>query len=793
MARKVLLWILVLLLVLLIVPLLAGWLYLRTSLPRTSGTVQAAGLDAALEIVRDADGVPHIYAATDHDAFFGLGYVHAQDRLWQLEMNRRIGSGRLAEILGEDALEIDQWQRIMGYRRVAEANLPGLAAAARAALEAYAAGYNAWLAEGHTLPPEFLILGVKPEPWTPLDSLVWAKMMAWDLGGDFELEQLRAQVIAALGPERAAQLLPAYPADGVNVLQETGGDASAQPSLLAVDKLFEAQLGLGGKGKGSNDWVIHGSRTETGLPLLADDPHLGASIPSVWYLAEVQGDTLHAAGATFPGLPAVVIGHNERIAWGVTNVNPDVQDLFAERINPDNPNQVEHNGAWEDMTIIEEEIRVSGRDEPLKWAARSTRHGPLISDAQEGTTAYSLRWTALDADDTTIDAFLGINYAANWEEFREAMRAYVAPSQNFVYADTDGNIGYFVPGRIPIRKQGDGMLPAPGWNDASGWAGFIPFEELPQALNPGAGYVATANNRVVGDDYPYMISNDWSEPYRAERIVEMIEQMTGGGETMSVDDMAAMQADQTSTQVRQLLPFFQSLAAQDDRQQEALGYLKEWDGVLRMDSVAASLYEAWMVHFERAIFADDLRGDLYDAFADSWNSLFVADVLGNPELGRAWCDDVHTAGAESCEETARAALDTALDDLAGRMGKNMGGWQWEKVHRTQYPHRPFSQVSALRRFFHRSIANGGDRYTVNVAPANTGDLYNQTHVPSYRQIVDLADFNRSLYMTTTGQSGNPLSPHYADFIERHRDVEYMPMRFGRDNVAGDVLRLEPGS
>ena len=555
--------------------------------------------------------------------------------------------------------------------------------------------------------------------------------------------------------------------------------------------MLETAFGLGRRGNGSNNWVIHGSRTDSGLPLLADDPHLGASIPSVWYLAEMQGDKLHAVGATFPGLPAVVIGHNEQIAWGVTNVNPDVQDLFAERINPANPNQVEHNGAWEDMVIVEEEIKVSGQEEPVRWAARSTRHGPLISDRQDSTTAFALRWTALDLDDTTLDAFLGINYAANWEEFREAMRAYVAPSQNFVFADTQGNIGYFAPGRIPIRKQGDGMLPVPGWNDDYGWEGYIPFDELPQALNPAAGYVATANNRVVGDDYPYLISNDWSEPFRAERITELIEQKSSEGETIDLADMQAIQADQTSTQVRRLLPFFQSLAPQDDRQQAALAYLKDWDGVMGRDSIAASIYQAWMVHFERAIFEDDLRGSLYDAFADSWNSLFVDDVLSDPASGSAWCDNVHTVPAEGCEETARVALDRALDDLAGRMGQNMANWQWEKIHHTQYPHRPFSEVDMLRRFFHRSIPNGGDRYTVNVAPADTGDLYNQTHVPSYRQIVDLADFNRSLFMTTTGQSGNVLSPHYADFIERHRDVEYLPMRFGRDHVEGDVLRLSP--
>ena len=314
-------------LILLLCTLGAGWLYLRTTLPQTTGTLTVAGLDGPVEIVRDAAGVPHIFATTDHDAVFALGYVHAQDRLWQMEMNRRIGNGRLSEVLGEATLDIDKFQRTLGYARVVRQNYETLPQRTKDLLAAYAAGVNGWRGEGHTLPPEFLILGVAFEPWTVYDSLVWAKMMAWDLAGDYDLELLRAKLVEAVGAERAAQLMPGYPTDGVTILAQAAPLGNAVV-LLRLDSQLQLDFRLGGREVGSNNWVVGGQRTATGQPFLADDPHLGTSIPALWYLAEVQGDNLHVTGATLPGLPAVVIGHNERVAWGVTNLNPDVQDLY---------------------------------------------------------------------------------------------------------------------------------------------------------------------------------------------------------------------------------------------------------------------------------------------------------------------------------------------------------------------------------------------------------------------------------------------------------------------------------
>lgn len=790
--RKILSVIILSIVAILVLVLAGGWLYLRQSLPQTTGTVEVTGLSGPITIVRDADGVPHIFATTDADAFFGQGYVHAQDRMWQLELSRRTGHGRLSEILGEPALDTDKFLRTLGVSRAVQSGWESLGPDERAALEAYAAGVNAWIEEGHTLPPEFLILGVKPEPWTVFDSLVWAKMMAWDLGDNWDKELLRTRLIQALGPERTAQILPNYPEDGINILangQLTNGMTDA---LLDIDTQIQSNLQLGGLDIGSNNWVVAGSRTESGKPLLANDPHLGARIPSIWYLAEMQGDKLHAIGASFPGLPGIVIGHNERIAWGVTNLNPDVQDLYIERINPANPNQYEVDGAWQDMEIVEEPIFVKGKDEPILWAARSTRHGPLISDvSSSATTPVAMRWTALEPNDRTLGAFLGINYAANWDEFKEALRNYVTPSQNFVYADVDGNIGYFGPGLIPIRANGNGMVPVPGWDSQYEWTGFIPFDDLPQSYNPDSGYIVTANNRVVADDYPYFLTNDWAPPYRAERISEMIEQLSAGDQRIDVTDMATIQKDQTSTQVRDLLPYLLALSPVDERQRQAMGFLQGWDGAMGRESIAPTIYEAWYVHLGQSMFEDDLRGDLYDRMATRQHPLFLHEVMAQQEQFAGWCDNVLSAPRESCADTALEALDKALDELEERLGKDMSRWQWGKIHRTQYPHTPFSQVNFLRPFFHRSIENGGDTFTVNVAPIRIDERYDQYHVPSYRQIVDMNDLQNSLYMHTTGQSGNLLSQHYDDFIERHRDVSYLSMTFGREHVTGDMLTLQP--
>jgi penicillin amidase len=789
-----------------------GYLWLRRALPQTSGSLQVTGLGAPVQIVRDVDGVPHIRAQSEPDALFGLGYAHAQDRLWQMEFQRRIANGRLSEVFGEGTLETDTFLRTLGVARAARSALENLAPDARASLEAYAAGVNAFVA-GHRgrLPVEFSILGVTPEPWRPEDSLAWAKMMAWDLGGNWSEEIMRVRLEAALGAQAAAELMPAYTPDGPLILPD-GGDAVGLPPgrpttagvgpaplvgpapyerLLRIGRSLEHSFSLGGELIGSNNWVVAGSRSASGKPLLADDPHLGARIPSIWYLAHISGGPIDAIGATLPGLPGVVIGHNARIAWGVTNTGPDVQDLFVERVNA--RNEIEYQGRWEPLTIIPETIVVKGADEPVELFVRVGRHGPLISDVTEGTgQPLAFRWTALDPTDATLEAFLGMNRAQSWAEFTAALRGYHAPMQNFVYADVDGNIGYYAPGALPIRPLGDGTRPAEGWSGAYDWAGYVPFEQLPHDLNPERGYIVSANNRVAPDSYPYLISTDWAAPYRAARITELIEARP----TLSADDMAAIQADVVSLQARQLLPYLTTLQPAGERERAAVELLKGWDGTMAGESAAAAVYAAAYHALPELLFADELRGLYESDYLGRGNaqSMVIADVMAGRTV-TPWCDDVNTAAAESCDLILEQALAHGLDTMAAAQGSaDLRAWRWDKAHRVIFPHDPFENVGALRPLFSRSAPNGGDTFTVNVGPIRRSELYKQYNVPSYRQIVDMADLDASRFMHTTGQSGQALSGEYANLIERWQRVEYLPMRFGQaavDAAAAGTLTLTP--
>ena len=779
------------LLLLILLAATAGVLYIRRSLPTTVGSVQISGLRDRVEIARDASGVPHIYATTDHDAFFALGYVHAQDRMWQMEFQRRIGAGRLSEILGEEALQTDKALRTLGMYRAAQAAWPALDRNTQAAVQAYTDGVNAWIDARHVLPPEFLILGVKPSRWTVIDSTVWAKMVAWTLGGNYGLELLRMRLARELGPEHAAQLLPAAPSAGPTIL---GGQALEQTvdGLLALDTHLRRDLHLGGLGVGSNSWVVGGKRSKSGLPLLANDPHLDASIPSTWYLAELHGDKLHVVGATMPGLPAVVIGHNDNIAWGATALTGDEQDLYLERINPDNPDQYDVEGRWVDMTIVEEPIYVKGAAQPVVWKARSTRHGPLLSDvSSRPPSPMAIRWTGLEPNDTTPDSYIKINYASNWEEFNQALSSYVAPTLNFIYADHAGNIGYKATGKLPIRSKGEGMAPVDGWDSGHEWDGWIPFDKLPAAFNPPNGYIVTANNRVSSQAPTYFISNDWDVTYRAQRITDLIEQLGNGDRKLTADDFATIQGDQLSLQAKELLPVLLQVAPADARQTEALRYLESWDAVTAADSVATTIYEAWVIQMTQTILKDKLGGPLYEELVERAHPIFLASVLRTADSW--WCDAIQTKTVEDCPSVARDALSRALADLETRLGADMAAWQWGKLHRVQFPHMPFADVSYLRGFFQREIANGGDDYTVDIAPIAPTEPYLQYHIPSYRQIVDLSDWANSRYMHAPGQSGNVLSGHYDDLLKQHQAVGYLPMTFGREQIHGDTLVLLPGT
>lgn len=789
-----------------------GVFTVRRSWPQVEGTVQVTGLSDRATIIRDHWGIPHIYASSSHDLFFAEGYAHAQDRFWQMEFYRRIGSGRLAELLGESALESDRFIRTLGWHRTAAVELELLDDEVRSVLEAYAEGVNAYIADHHgRWGLEFTVLGltgvdVDPEPWTPLNTLTWAKVMAWDLGGNMDSELLRAHIVARLGTAAAQLLTSTYPQDSPVI----AAHALSSAALSAVPDAAHLIHALGsGDGIGSNNWVVSGSRTETGSPLLADDTHLGVQMPSIWYElglhCQPQGPDCpyNVVGFSFVSAPGVIIGHNDHIAWGVTNLGPDVQDLFIERVNPENPDQYEFQGQWLNMEIIREEIVVAGRDEedadnPVVVNVRTTRHGPIINDIiggpedewSYGWQPLALSWTALQPG-TLMRSVLLLGKASNWEEFREALSYWDAPSQNFVYADVEGNIGYQAPGRIPIRAAGNGSMPVPGWDGAYDWSGTIPYDELPRLFNPPEGYIVTANNAVVGPDFSYFISMDWDPGYRASRIVELIE----ADPSLSVADMRTIHGDSCPVWARAVLPYLSSLRAPEDpRLSEALSILRGWDGCALRNSAGAALFESFTVHLLDLTFGDEMGEQLLSS-ARSAETVALAELLEQGEA--SWFDDVTTPEQETRDDVMLDALEQAVEELTETLGKDMASWQWGDLHTVTFENQSLGQsgIRPIEALFNRGpVAVDGTNATVNATGYDMDAPYTVNHLTSQRQIVDLDDFARSASMHTTGQSGHPFHRHYDDMIDPWRNIEYHAMLWNRADVEADAegtLILQP--
>ncbi len=807
---RVLLRVLLLLLIVVLLIGLVGFGYgyftVRRAWPQIDGRVQVPGLQAPVTVIRDNWGIPHIYASNTHDLLFAQGYVHAQDRFWQMEFWRRIGSGRLSEVLGEAALEQDRFIRTVGWHRTAAQEWAQLDGEVREALEAYAEGVNAYISSHRgRLGLEFTLLGLtgvrfEPEPWTPLNTLTWAKVMAWDLGGNRTDEILRAHIAARLGAEAVDVLVPPYPEEYPVIVPHP----ITEPTLEAIpDPFFEAHFLGEGEEVGSNNWVIAGSRTETGMPLLANDPHLGIQMPSIWYEIGLHCDPVgpdcpyNVVGTSFASAPGVIIGHNEHIAWGVTNLGPDVQDLFIERVNPENPNQYEYQGQWLDMEIVREEIHVAGQDEPEVLFVRITRHGPIINDVVGGTEEdwsfgwqpLALSWTALQPG-MLMKSILLLDKASNWEEFREALSYWDVPSQNFVYADVEGNIGYQSPGRIPIRAAGDGSMPVPGWTGEYEWVGYIPFDELPRAFNPPEGYIATANNAVVGPDYPYFLSMDWDPGYRARRIVELIE----ADPSLSLEDMKAIQGDSSPVWAQDILPYIRSLSSDDPRLAQALDLLRRWDGRAVRDSAGAALFEALRVHLIQETFGDEL-GDQLLRRAGSSAEVALVNLLADPTS--PWFDDRTTPQVEARDQILLRALEGAVDELTETLGPDMGRWRWGDLHTATFENQSLGQsgIALIEAIFNRGpVPVDGTIATVNNTGYSLNEPYGVGIVPSYRQVIDLADFTRSVSMHTTGQSGHPFHRHYDDMIDPWRNIQYHPMLWNRADVeaaAEGTLILEP--
>ncbi len=767
----------------------AMWHYTRQVLPLIDGGLVLNGPRAEIRIGRDSNGIPTIRAESTEDALFGLGFVHAQDRLWQLETHRRIGSGRLAEAFGEGALDNDKFLRALGVKRAAAAQWARANAATRSALTAYTAGINAYLQGAMKVrPPEFIVLGLHPEPWTPEDSMAWAIMMAWDLGGNWNNELMRMRLSLKLPVNRIDELMPPYPGDKPLI----STDYAALFRGLKVDgKLgLQAQIDApesGIEGVGSNNWVVAGSRTVSGKPLLANDPHLKLSTPALWYFARIEAPDLKVAGATMPGLPFVVLGQNEHVAWGFTNTAPDVQDLYIERIKPDDATQYQTPEGWARFETFNEVIKVKGRPD-VHLTARATRHGPVISDggpATEGLTgaadkpsyALAMRWTALDPDPGTIEAAINLNRARTVSEFIAASAGNTAPMQNMVVADREGHVGMVAAGRVPLRKAENdlkGQVPSPGWDARYDWAGTLDAGATPREVDPPRGWIATANQRIHSPDYPYYITNEWASPYRMQRIEALLEATP----KHSLDSFRAMQADVVSLATRRLLPFLQRAKSSHPLAAAAQQQLAGFDGTMSADKAAPLIAWAWARQLAQGLFADELGPALWERSGRS----FRDGMEGVLERNDAWwCDDKTTAAVETCEQQIDLAFTRALDELQAAHGSDVATWRWGDAHIARSEHRPFSRVKPLAKWFEIRTPVGGDTYTINVSRVNmkpdsaTGELYLDEHGPSLRAMYDLGDPSKSRFMHSTGQSGVVFSPLYRRFVEHWVKVEYVPV------------------
>jgi penicillin amidase len=775
-----------------------GTYFIKSSLPTYDGEIIFAQLKDSVEIIRDKRAIPHISAKNSHDLYFSLGVVHAQDRLFQLEKNRRIYSGTLAEVFGEAALDTDKFIRTLGVKQAAVTAYDSINQETRDVLQAYADGVNAMVAS-HTgsLPPEFLILGIGFEPWTPIDSLGWLKMMALDLSNGWKREVNKLDLSNIFTNQQINAFYPSYRYDEDRLLP----DFNTLYNGLLIRENDNAETPLNNIGEpnptlGSNNWVVDGTRTKSGKPLLANDPHLSYSTPAIWYMVHMELNGKNIVGVTLPSFPGVILGRNDHAAWGFTNTAPDVQDMYMERIS-DNPAQYMTPNGPEDFITRIELIPVKG-GEDVTMTVRSTRHGPVMSDVLPflqnmlgERLVLSLRWTALDDEDKGANPVVNLINIRTFEDFVANMSDWNGPEQNMIFANTDGDIGLFAPGLVPIRSDGNisyGLVPGRGWDADFDWKGYIPVDELPRVKNPSSGYVATANAKIVDDNYPHYITSHWAYPYRTERIVDMLEDK----EKHDIESFMAMQTDTYSEMAAEFLPLL--LPAIENTHSDIYQAFNAWDVRMERDTPLPLIYYAWHRSLAKHVYADEL-GKRFNSF---WHlrAEFLFNVFNNKSGQASWCDNTTTPTIETCNEVAILAFDDAMAELKLTYGENWQEWRWDQAHISRHKHTPFTNISWLRDIFDVTTPVTGGPYTVQVnnltIASNTP--YQAVNGASYRAIYDLSNLDNSVYIYPVGQSGNVLSPYYDHLIDDWSNGRYFTistdLNWVRENSIG-TLNLVP--
>ncbi|MGB8951471.1 MAG: penicillin acylase family protein [Candidatus Aminicenantales bacterium] len=738
------------------------------SLPKIKGRLHFAGLTSEVQVIRDKWGVPHIYAQNEKDLFFATGFVHAQERMWQMELTRRAGCGRLSELFGTKTVKRDQFLRNLGLKEAAQKDYEKLSPQMKELLLSYCDGVNAWAGtRKFNWPPEFLLLRHRPEPWGIMDSIIIKEIMAFLLSTDYASEAVRAELAETLGSSKALEIL------------EEGAEA---PDSLTDEESLAARPASSLPFEGSNNWVLAGSRTQSGKPLLANDPHLEISLPPVWFEIHLQCPTLNVTGVSLPGVPLVIIGHNESIAWGLTNSAADVQDLFLEKIHESGDMYLDEEG-WKPLIKKDEVIRVKGKKTPEKMEVLWTKRGPIISPRiVESRIPLSLQWTIYEGG-KIFESVYRLNKARNWEEFQEAVRNFDAPSQNFVYADVSGNIGYYLSGKIPLRPEKAALFPYPGWKKEGQWQGYLEEEKKPNLFNPPEGFILTANNKIVPDGYPYYISCDWDFPFRADRIRRMLLDR----EKHNVESMKRIQNDVYSQKAELFVSLINEVRSAEGKAGKALEIIKAWD--LEMNSgAAAALFEVFLNFMNQETFKDELGASF-----DSFNSLFkrkdagLIRILADPSSH--WFDNTNTEAVEGREDIIKLSLALAYEWLEKKYGPPEN-WDWTKMHAVKFQHA-LGQVPVLSFLNKGKYPMNGDSTTIR-ASFSSGTT--TTHGASYRQIIDLSDFKNSLCVISSGQSGHFLSRHSDDQIPLWLAGEYHPMLFDSGDIeanAKGTLLLRP--
>ena len=870
----------------------AGIWTVRASFPQLGGELKVAGLTGKVTVYRDKTGIPHIYADSPNDLFIAQGYVHAQDRFFEMDFRRHVTAGRLSEMFGSATLPEDKVIRTMGWRKVAEEELPLLSEQTRLYLDAYAKGVNAWMGQnkgfaGKSL--EYAILqftaaGYEPEPWTPVDSIAWLKAMAWDLRSNMEDEIGRALAASKLPRGRVEQLWPGYPFDtrqpivtrgsvtergfdqskepvktvadtgtgsgtgtrlgtgtgerigagtgtgtdtgtgtgtGTDTGTGTGTNASAEPNTgVTVGALTRAAEAMrvvpslmgdseDGSGIGSNSWVVSGKHTTSGKPLLANDPHLSAGMPSVWYQTGLHCRTKSAkcpfdvTGFTFSGVPGVIIGHNDKIAWGFTNLAPDVTDLYLERLRDDS---FLFMGNWKPLVTRVETIKVAGH-EPVELKVRETMHGPIISDVMAdvkdtlpGTAkifnaeadAVALKWTALDPG-STVDAIFALDTAQDWQQFRAAASKFDVPAQNLIYADTEGNIGYQAPGKIPVRTRGDGTWPVPGWTGEYSWQSTIPFDELPSVYNPPEGYIVTANNAVIDPErYPHMLTKDWSYGYRSQRILDRLQEALKKGK-VDAATMSDVQQDTRNDFAPFLVPKLMDVKVAGPSG-DARKLLDGWDYSQDAESGPAAYFNAVWRHLLIETFNDDLPESAWPGGGARWFE--VVRVMLDRSDDAFW-DDTRTSIKETRDDMLRRAMAAAYDELSARLGPDVKAWRWGDLHSLELVNQSFgtSGIAPVEWLFNRGpFPVGGGKDAVNATSWDPQQDYTVTSLPSMRMIVDLADLDKSQWINLTGASGHAFHDNYWDQAPLWASGKTTPMLAREESIkkaATHTLVLTP--